>query len=117
MLAISQKNKLRTRYSSREKTIFFDDVAGIDETRYELEELIAFFHKPERFRASGADIPKGILLCGPPGNGKTLLARAVAGESGVSFLSVSASQFVEMFVGVGSARMRDLFAQAKQMAP
>merc|ERR1712070_62500 len=78
---------------------------------------LPFFREPAKFRASGAKIPRGILLCGQPGTGKTLLARAVAGESGTSFLSLNASEFVEMFIGVGAARVRDLFTQARQMAP
>jgi cell division protease FtsH len=95
----------------------FDDVAGCDEAKYELRQMVEFLRNPGRFTALGARIPKGILLLGPPGTGKTLLARAVAGEAGVPFFSISGSEFVEMFVGVGAARVRDLFVQAKSKAP
>ena len=97
--------------------VLFGDVAGVEGAKRELAEVVDFFTKPERFRASGAKVPRGVLLFGPPGTGKTLLARAVAGEAGVSFLSLNASEFVEMFVGVGASRVRDLFAQARAMAP
>lgn len=97
--------------------VLFADVAGVEGAKRELREVVDFFTKPERFRASGAKVPRGVLLFGPPGTGKTLLARAVAGEAGVSFLSLNASEFVEMFVGVGASRVRDLFAQARAMAP
>jgi len=97
--------------------IRFDDVAGCDEAKEELKEVVEFLKKPEKFRKLGAQIPKGVLLLGPPGTGKTLLARALAGEAGVLFYSISGSEFVEMFVGVGAARVRDLFNQAKQNAP
>lgn len=97
--------------------VLFADVAGVEGAKRELAEVVDFFTKPERFRASGAKVPRGVLLFGPPGTGKTLLARAVAGEAGVSFLSLNASEFVEMFVGVGASRVRDLFAQARAMAP
>lgn len=95
----------------------FADVAGIDEVRAELEEIVQFLRSPEKFSRLGARIPRGALLVGPPGTGKTLLARAVAGEAGVPFFSISASEFVEMFVGVGASRVRDLFNQARQVAP
>ena len=95
----------------------FADVAGIDEVRVELEEIVQFLRSPEKFDRLGARIPRGALLVGPPGTGKTLLARAVAGEAGVPFFSISASEFVEMFVGVGASRVRDLFSQARQVAP
>jgi len=95
----------------------FDDVAGADEAKQELEEVVEFLKEPERFTALGARIPKGVLLVGPPGTGKTLLARAVAGEAGVPFFSISGSEFVEMFVGVGASRVRDLFDQAKRNSP
>ena len=95
----------------------FADVAGIDEVRVELEEIVQFLRAPEKFDRLGARIPRGALLVGPPGTGKTLLARAVAGEAGVPFFSLSASEFVEMFVGVGASRVRDLFQQARQVAP
>ena len=95
----------------------FDNVAGADEEKEELAEVVEFLRDPDRFTQLGARIPKGVLLVGPPGTGKTLLARAVAGEAGVAFLSISGSDFVEMYVGVGASRVRDLFEQAKKMAP
>ena len=98
-------------------TTTFADVAGIDEVRVELEEIVQFLRSPEKFDRLGAHIPRGALLVGPPGTGKTLLARAVAGEAGVPFFSISASEFVEMFVGVGASRVRDLFNRARQLAP
>ena len=97
--------------------VTFDDVAGCEEAKYELQEVVMFLKHPERYQSLGAKIPKGILLVGPPGTGKTLLARAVAGEAKVPFFSISGSEFVEMFVGVGAARVRDLFEQAKAHAP
>jgi len=97
--------------------VSFDDVAGADEAKEELQEVVEFLKYPERFLNLGARIPKGVLLVGPPGTGKTLLARAVAGEAGVPFFSISGSEFVEMFVGVGASRVRDLFDQAKRNAP
>jgi cell division protease FtsH len=97
--------------------VTFDDVAGADEAKQELREIIEFLQRPEKFRRIGARIPKGVLLVGPPGTGKTLMARAVAGEAGVPFISISGSEFVEMFVGVGAARVRDLFEQAAKTAP
>ncbi len=97
--------------------IMFDDVAGVNEAKEDLREIVDFLKSPEKFQAIGGSIPKGVLLVGPPGTGKTLLARAVAGEAGVPFFSISGSDFVEMFVGVGASRVRDLFAQAKQQAP
>ena len=103
--------------ADREVGVRFDDVAGCEEAKAELREIVDFLGSPERFRALGARIPKGVLLVGPPGTGKTLLARAVAGEAGVPFFSLSGSDFIEMFVGVGAARVRDLFQQAKRMAP
>ncbi|MCB0403774.1 MAG: ATP-dependent zinc metalloprotease FtsH [Bdellovibrionales bacterium] len=99
------------------KKVNFNDVAGVDEAKEELQEIIEFLKTPEKFRAIGGKIPKGILLVGPPGTGKTLLARAVAGEADVPFFSLSGSEFVEMFVGVGAARVRDLFAQAVEKSP
>ncbi len=98
-------------------SVTFEDVAGIDEVRTELEEIVQFLRTPERFNKLGARIPRGALLVGPPGTGKTLLAKAVAGEAGVPFFSMSASEFVEMFVGVGASRVRDLFSKARQVAP
>ncbi len=104
-------------YMEKQVDVRFSDVAGVDEAREELTEVIEFLRTPDRFGRLGGKIPKGILLVGPPGTGKTLLARAVAGEASVPFFSMSGSEFVEMFVGVGAARVRDLFAQAKQKAP
>ena len=104
-------------YVEKEVKVTFADVAGVDEAKQELEEIIEFLKTPEKFRRLGGKIPKGILLVGPPGTGKTLLAKAVAGEAGVPFFSISGSGFVEMFVGVGAARVRDLFEQAKGKAP
>jgi cell division protease FtsH len=101
----------------KETGVKFGDVAGCDEAKYELQEVVEFLRNPERYRALGAKIPKGVLLVGPPGTGKTLLAKAVAGEAKVPFFSLSGSDFVEMFVGVGAARVRDLFSQAKAQAP
>jgi cell division protease FtsH len=95
----------------------FDDVAGVDEAKDELKEVIEFLKRPEEYGRLGAHVPKGILLVGPPGTGKTLLARAIAGEAGVPFFSINGSEFVELFVGVGAARVRDLFEQARQSAP
>lgn len=97
--------------------VIFDDVAGIDEAKEEFEEIVTFLKKPEYFTAVGAKIPKGVLLIGPPGTGKTLLAKAIAGEANVPFFSISGSEFVEMFVGVGASRVRDLFKKAKENAP
>ncbi|NJM24124.1 MAG: ATP-dependent zinc metalloprotease FtsH [Richelia sp. RM2_1_2] len=97
--------------------VTFADVAGIDEAKAELQEIVDFLKNPDRYTRLGAKIPKGVLLIGPPGTGKTLLARAVAGEAGVPFISISGSEFIEMFVGVGAARVRDLFEQAKQLSP
>jgi len=104
-------------YAEKEKKITFSDVAGIDEAKEELKEVVEFLKTPEKFQRLGGKIPKGVLLVGMPGTGKTLLARAVAGEANVPFFSISGSDFVEMFVGVGAARVRDLFAQAQTHAP
>ncbi|MFN4127549.1 ATP-dependent zinc metalloprotease FtsH [Pannonibacter indicus] len=104
-------------YMEKETGVSFADVAGVDEAKAELEEVVAFLKNPAEYGRLGARIPKGILLVGPPGTGKTLLARAVAGEAGVTFFSISGSEFVEMFVGVGAARVRDLFEQARKAAP
>jgi hypothetical protein len=104
-------------YMEKETGVTFDDVAGIDEAKDELKEIVSFLKNPQQYSRLGARIPKGVLLVGPPGTGKTLLARAVAGEAGVPFFSISGSQFVEMFVGVGAARVRDLFEQARAKAP
>ncbi|MCS7150529.1 MAG: ATP-dependent zinc metalloprotease FtsH [Caldimicrobium sp.] len=100
-----------------ESKVTFKDVAGVEEAKEELQEVVEFLKNPQKFTKLGARIPKGILLVGPPGTGKTLLAKAIAGEAGVPFFSISGSDFVEMFVGVGAARVRDLFTQAKQQAP
>jgi cell division protease FtsH len=104
-------------YMEKEVKVSFADVAGVEEAKQELQEVIEFLKTPEKFRRLGGKIPKGILLVGPPGTGKTLLAKAVAGEAGVPFFSISGSEFVELFVGVGAARVRDLFIQAKEKAP
>jgi len=110
--------KSKARFQMEAKTgVMFDDVAGIEEAKEELQEVVTFLKKPERFTAVGARIPKGVLLVGPPGTGKTLLAKAIAGEAGVPFFSISGSEFVEMFVGVGASRVRDLFKKAKENAP
>jgi len=110
--------KSKARFQMEAKTgVMFDDVAGIEEAKEELQEVVTFLKKPERFTAVGARIPKGVLLVGPPGTGKTLLAKAIAGEAGVPFFSISGSEFVEMFVGVGASRVRDLFKKAKDNAP
>lgn len=103
--------------ADRDTGVTFDDVAGCDEAKYELQEVVDFLKNPQRYIALGAKIPKGVLLVGLPGTGKTLLSRAVAGEARVPFFSLSGSDFVEMFVGVGAARVRDLFNQAQQQAP
>jgi len=104
-------------YLERQTGVGFDDVAGVDEAKAELQEIVSFLQDKEKYGRLGARIPKGILLVGPPGTGKTLMARAVAGEAGVPFFSISGSEFVEMFVGVGAARVRDLFEQAREAAP
>ena len=103
--------------SANQQKVTFDDVAGIDEAKEELQEIIAFLKDPKKFTKLGGRIPKGVLVVGPPGTGKTLLARAIAGEAGVPFFSISGSDFVEMFVGVGASRVRDLFVQGKKNAP
>ncbi|MDE0968680.1 MAG: ATP-dependent zinc metalloprotease FtsH [Octadecabacter sp.] len=108
------KAKMLTEKSGR---VTFDDVAGIDEAKEELEEIVEFLRNPQKFSRLGGKIPKGALLVGPPGTGKTLLARAIAGEAGVPFFTISGSDFVEMFVGVGASRVRDMFEQAKKNAP
>ncbi len=104
-------------FNANTPTVTFDDVAGVDEAKQDLREVVEFLKSREKFQVLGAKIPKGVLLIGPPGTGKTLLARAVAGEAGVPFFSISGSEFVEMFVGVGASRVRDLFDQAKRNAP
>lgn len=103
--------------AEKDTSVSFDDVAGCEEAKYELQEVVAFLKNPGRYQALGAKIPKGVLLVGPPGTGKTLLARAVAGEAKAPFFSISGSEFIEMFVGVGAARVRDLFEKAKAQAP
>ncbi|MBI4278997.1 MAG: ATP-dependent metallopeptidase FtsH/Yme1/Tma family protein, partial [Armatimonadetes bacterium] len=107
------KSRARLHSDNRPK-VTFEDVAGVDEAKEELEEIIEFLKHPKKFQALGAKIPRGVLLVGPPGCGKTLLAKAIAGEAGVPFFSISGSEFVEMFVGVGASRVRDLFDQAKR---
>jgi cell division protease FtsH len=116
--AVMSFGKSRAKLAADEDTgVTFADVAGCDEAKYELQEVVDFLKHPQRYEALGAKIPKGILLVGPPGTGKTLMARAVAGEAQAPFFSISGSDFVEMFVGVGAARVRDLFEQAKRQAP
>ncbi len=116
--AVMNIGKSRAKLVGRRMTgVSFEDVAGCDEAKFELQEVVGFLKSPDRYSTLGAQIPKGVLLIGPPGTGKTLLARAVAGEASVPFFSLSGSEFVEMFVGVGASRVRDLFAQAKQQAP
>ena len=115
---IAKFGRARTRLASEEKKkVTFADVAGADEEKEELQEIVEYLKDPTRFVQLGARIPKGVLLVGPPGTGKTLLAKAVAGEAGVQFLSISGSDFVELYVGIGAARVRDLFEQAKKVAP
>jgi cell division protease FtsH len=109
--------KSRARLSKGGGTVTFNDVAGVEEAKESLQEVVEFLKYPKKFKQLGAKIPKGVLLVGPPGTGKTLLARAVAGEAGVPFFSISGSEFVEMFVGVGASRVRDLFSEAKKNAP
>ncbi len=111
------KSKARVYLGDANGAITFADVAGIDEAKAELQEVVDFLKNPDRYTQIGAKIPKGVLLVGPPGTGKTLLAKAVAGEAGVPFINVSGSEFIEMFVGVGAARVRDMFEQAKQLSP
>jgi cell division protease FtsH len=114
---INQNKKLSTVVDSNDIDTRFIDIAGCDEAKYELEEVVDFLKNPDTYNNFGAKIPKGVLLEGPPGTGKTLLARAVAGEANVGFISVSASEFIQMFVGVGAARVRDLFDEAKKNSP
>ena len=109
--------KSRARLHSQQKKVTFKDVAGVEEAKEELQEIIEFLREPQKFQRLGGRIPKGVLLIGPPGTGKTLLARAIAGEAAVPFFSISGSDFVEMFVGVGASRVRDLFEQGKKNAP
>jgi len=111
------RSKAKVYVEGESTKVGFDDVAGVQEAKAELQEVVEFLKNPQRFIDIGARIPRGVLLVGPPGTGKTLLAKAVAGEAGVSFFSISGSEFVELFVGAGAARVRDLFAQAKQKAP
>jgi cell division protease FtsH len=111
------KNKARIYDATQAGKVTFEDVAGVDEAEAELVEVVDFLESPQKYTALGARIPKGVLLVGPPGTGKTLLAKAVAGEAGVPFFSLSGSEFVEMFVGLGAARMRDLFEEARKRAP
>src|SRR5262249_45367225 len=110
------KSKAKIYVETDTKTTFAD-VAGVDEAKSELQEIVGFLKEPQRYGRLGGRGPRGVLLVGPPGTGKTLLARAVAGEAGVPFFSISGSEFVELFVGVGAARVRDLFEQARAKAP
>ena len=111
------KSRAKIHDQSSEINVSFKDVAGVDEAKAELMEVVDFLKQPAKYQQLGGRIPKGVLLVGPPGTGKTLLAKAVSGEAGVPFFSMSGSEFIEMFVGVGAARVRDLFEQAKQKAP
>ena len=111
------RSRARNLTDANRPTVTFDDVAGVEEAKLELAEVVQFLREPEKFVQVGARIPKGVLMVGPPGTGKTLLARAVAGEAGVPFFHISGSEFVEMFVGVGASRVRDLFEKAKQASP
>ena len=111
------KSKAKVYVPDEESRVTFADVAGVDEAKTELAEIVDFLKTPERYAAIGARIPKGVLLVGPPGTGKTLLSKAVAGEAGVPFFIISGSEFVELFVGAGAARVRDLFEEAKKKAP
>jgi cell division protease FtsH len=111
------KNRSRQFDKATAVNVTFDDIAGLKAAKSDLQEIVQFLKEPERFRRLGGKVPRGVLLAGPPGTGKTLLARAVAGESGVPFFSISASEFIEMFVGLGAARVRDLFREAKKSAP
>ena len=113
-----QFGKSKAKFMMEAETgVMFDDVAGVTEAKQELEEVVTFLKQPERFTSVGAKIPRGLLLVGPPGTGKTLLAKAIAGEAGVPFFALSGSEFVEMFVGVGASRVRDLFKKAKENSP
>ncbi len=114
---IMQIGKSKARMVVDKPSVTFDDVAGVDEAKQELAEIVEFLKTPQKFAKLGAKIPRGVLLIGPPGTGKTLLGRAVAGEAGVSFFSISGSEFVEMFVGVGASRVRDLFEKARESQP
>ena len=111
------RSRAKNLNDANRPTVTFDDVAGVEEAKEDLAEVVQFLREPEKFVQVGARIPKGVLMIGPPGTGKTLLARAVAGEAGVPFFHISGSEFVEMFVGVGASRVRDLFDKAKQSAP
>jgi cell division protease FtsH len=117
MMGGFSKSGARMYAGDKKINVTFNDVAGMDNEKRELQEIIEFLKEPKKFQRIGGKVPKGVLLVGPPGTGKTLLARAVAGEAGVAFFSISASQFIEMFVGVGAGRVRDLFANAKKAAP
>lgn len=111
-------NRSRAKFQMEPNTgVTFDDVAGVDEAKQDFQEIVEFLKTPEKFAAVGARIPKGVLLVGPPGTGKTLLAKAIAGEAGVPFFSLSGAEFIEMFVGVGASRVRDLFSKAKANSP
>jgi cell division protease FtsH len=112
---VDRQEQGEERTTPTDPSTTFDDIAGYTGVKQEITEVVDFLRMPERFREIGARVPKGILLVGPPGTGKTLFARAVAGEAGVGFLSVTGSDFMEMFVGVGASRVRDLFQQARRM--
>jgi len=116
MLAGFNKSPAK-RYESGDKPVTFEDVAGLENVKHELEEIVEFLKDPAKFQRLGGRVPKGVLMMGPPGTGKTLLGRAVAGEADVPFFSISGSEFIQMFVGVGASRVRDMFETAKQNAP
>ena len=116
MQGLGDKGKVYDSETSKSK-ITFDDVAGLDEEKYEMMEIVDFLKNPKRFYDMGAKIPRGVLLCGQPGTGKTLIAKAIAGEAGVPFISMSGSEFIEMFAGLGASRVRKLFEKAKKISP
>jgi cell division protease FtsH len=117
MFGLGSSRARRYEAAADEQPVTFEDVAGIDEVEAELVEIVDFLKQPDKYQRLGGRIPKGVLLIGPPGTGKTLLARAVAGEAAVPFFSMSGSEFIEMIVGIGAARVRDLFVQARKAAP